>query len=462
MSRFSHRLQRAAQHSQVPASETVQWWRTNAGASQLYAPQTGLSWQPYDGNPGTRPITVDSSQQYQAMLGFGAAVTDAATSVIWSMPTVERAALMDDMFGGSGLKLDVVRLPMGSSDFARSAYTYDDSVSPDPTLADFSVAMDETYTIPLLQAALQRNPNLKIFAVPWSAPAWMKTNGSLNAGSLKPEYYGAYAQYFVKFIQAYQAHGLGIYAVSPQNEPLHTTGSYPSMSMSAAQQAVFIGQHLGPAFAAASITTRIITYDHNWDNTSYASNVFDDPQAGGYTSGSAWHAYAGEVTAQTTVHNAYPGKDIYFTEITASQPDNFGPDLQWFMRNIGIGAPYNWARTSIYWNLALDENNGPLNGGYTTGQGVVRVASSNAAVTRYSTYYGLKHLSHKLVPGAVRIGCTNHGTGYVLATAYQNPGGSTICHLLCDAQSAQTFKLIADNKSVTLTLQPGDVVTCTW
>lgn len=447
---------------QSPANQAVRWWLTKSDKSQLFSPQADLAWGTYDGQPGVRPITVDGSQQYQSMLGFGAAITDAASSVVWAMPTPNRDALMDEMFGGSGLKLDVVRLPMGSSDFARFSYTYDDSASPDPTLANFSVATDETATIPLLQAALQRNPNLKIFAVPWSAPAWMKTNGSLNAGSLKPEYFSVYADYFVKFVQAYEAHGLPIYAVCPQNEPLHTTGSYPSMAMSAVDEATFIGQYLGPAFAAASITTRILAYDHNWDNTSYASTVFDDAQAGSYTSGSAWHAYAGSVTVQTTVHNAYPTKDIYFTEITASQPDNFGSDLQWFMRNIGIGAPYNWARTSIYWNLALDENNGPLNGGYTTGQGVVRVTSSTAAITRYSTYYGLQHLSQHIQPGAKRIGCTNYGTGYVLATAYRNPDGTTVCHVLCDAQSAQTFKLIADGNSVSFTLQPGDVVTCIW
>ncbi len=448
------------QEQAEPPLPKVRWWLTSADKTNLYTEQNELTWEPYDGQPGARPLIVDRGQQYQTMVGFGAAMTDAATSVIGSMPEAARDQLMDECFAESGMHLDVVRLPIGSSDFARFAYTYDDNNGqPDPNLDNFSIEVDEEYTIPLLKLAKQRNPKLKLFAAPWSPPAWMKTPAELNGGELNTEYSALYAQYFVKFIQAYQEHGLDIYAVAPQNEPLHTTDGYPSMSMSAAQQVTFVNRFLGPAFENAGLQTKIIAYDHNWENTAYALEVLGN--AGQYVAGSAWHAYGGEPSAQSVVHDAFPDKDIYFTEITASQPGNFAGDLQWFMRNIGIGAPQNWARTAIYWNLALNESNGPLNGGYTRGQGAVRV--TNGAVSeRYSTYYGLLHVSHELQQGATRIGCTSYGTGYVLANVYENPDGSTVCHILCDALTPQTFKLIEGERSISLTLNPQDVVTCVW
>lgn len=333
----------------------------------------------------------------------------------------------------------------------------------DTTLTHFSIAHDLTNTVPLLKAALALNPNLKIFAAPWSPPDWMKTgSNNLAGGSLNPAYYGVYAQYFVKFVQAYAAQGIPIYAVTPQNEPENGASGYPCMTMTAAQQATFIGGSLGPAFAAAGITTKIICYDHNWSDTSYPETVLGDSTAGPYVAGTAWHAYAGTVDAQTTVHNAYPGKDAWFTEITASQPGNFAGDLQWHMRNIVLGAPQNWAKGTMHWNLALNENNGPLNGGYTSGQPLVGVHSGTGALTRYSVYYAVTHAAAAVKPGAMRVQATTYGTGLVNTIAYLNPDGSRVLIAECDAQSAQTFKVVESGQQFTATLQPADVQTFVW
>ena len=184
----------------------------------------------------------------------------------------------------------------------------------DPKLQRFSVKHDEAYIIPTLLQARKINPNLKLIATPWSAPGWMKTSGSLIGGSLNNEYFGTYANYFVKFIQAYQAAGLPIDAVTPQNEPHNVPADYPGMRMEAPQQAEWIKRELGPALSKAGLQTKIVIWDHNWDEAYYPMTVLNDPEASRYIAGTAFHGYAGEVSNQSKVKEAYPEKDIYFTE----------------------------------------------------------------------------------------------------------------------------------------------------
>jgi glucosylceramidase len=447
-----------------PSSSIVQSWLTTTDQKNLFTPQPPITRIAYDGTTGTRPIVIDATTKYQSMLGFGAAVTDSATYTIWRMPAAARATLMTELFDPiHGHGISVVRLPIGASDFARFNYTYDDNYGKaDKSLTNFSIKPDMAYTIPLLQSALLLNPNLTIIASCWSPPTWMKRRFGLRSGHLKHDYYAAYAQYFVKFIQAYAAEGLSIYALTLQNEPKHKTKSYPSMLMTATEQATLISEYLGPALAAAHIDTKILAYDHNWDDLTYSQAVLADSQAQQYIDGVAWHAYAGSVGAQTTVHNAYPHKHTYFTEITASQPGNFALDLKWHMRNIILGAPANWARCTIHWNVALDEHNGPINGGYNFGQGIITVDTASAAITRYAPYYAIIHASAKVQPGAYRISCTSYEAKHVIAVAYLNPDGSKVCIILNDASSLETFKVIENNFEFMVTMQPGDVTTYYW
>src|SRR6185312_1752983 len=169
----------------------------------------------------------------------------------------------------------------------------------------FSLAADETAMIPVLKQILQINPSIKLLATPWSAPAWMKDNGSTIGGSLRPAYYSVYANYFVKYIQGMKAEGLNIFAVTPQNEPL-TPNNNPSLVMTASEQASFIKNNLGPAFAAAGIDTKIITYDHNCDRPDYPLYVLSDADARKYVDGSAFHLYGGDISALSQVHFAWP------------------------------------------------------------------------------------------------------------------------------------------------------------
>src|SRR5258708_23637694 len=189
----------------------------------------------------------------------------------------------------------------------------------DPNLTHFSIKHDEAYIIPVLKQALQVNPNIKIMATPWSPPGWMKSTDSMEGGVLNADAYAPYANYFVKFIQAYQAQGIPVYAVTVQNEPLYQPVGYPGMSMPADQEANFIANYLAPAFAQNHITTKILGYDHNWDVPSYPTTLLSNASTNAALAGTAWHFYAGAVEAQTQVQNAYPGKDTYETECAGGQ-----------------------------------------------------------------------------------------------------------------------------------------------
>ena len=183
----------------------------------------------------------------------------------------------------------------------------------------------------------------------------MKDNNSSIGGSLQTQYYDVYAKYFVKYIQQMKAEGITIDAVTPQNEPLNP-GNNPSLVMTAAEQTNFIKNNLGPAFQAAGLTTKIITYDHNCDQPDYPIAVLSDPAANAFVNGSAFHLYAGDISALTTVHDAFPDKAVYFTEQYTSSTGDFGGDLKWHLKNVIIGSMRNWSRTALEWNLANDPN----------------------------------------------------------------------------------------------------------
>jgi len=297
-------------------AQAVNVWVTTGSKSQLLQQQADILFQPGTGSGGT-PISVSAATSYQTIDGFGAALTDSAAWLIQNkLSQPQRDKLMRQIFSPTGgIGLNYLRVPMGASDFTASGYyTYNDNPpgGSDATQQHFSIAHDEAYIIPQLQQARALNPDLKLMASPWSAPAWMKTNNSLSGGSLAQQWEASYARYLGKFIQAYDDAGLPIDTLSVQNEPLHTS-NYPTMLMTPPQQIRLIRDHVGPHFAAEGITTKILAYDHNWDQPDYPIQVLNDPVARQYIAGSAFHAYAGNVTAQTTVHNAHPDKGVYFT-----------------------------------------------------------------------------------------------------------------------------------------------------
>jgi glucosylceramidase len=304
----------------LAAGETVNIWLTTGDKANLLAVQPNVTFAP---DSGSNPLTIDVNESivYQTMDGFGASFTDSSAWLVWNKLTAtQRNTLMNNLFNPTtGIGLSYLRQPIGSTDFALSNYTFDDMPAgqTDPNLTNFSINHDKTYITPVIKQALAINPNLHVMGSPWSAPAWMKTSGSLFNGTLQTQYYGAYANYFVKFIQAYNAEGIPVYAITLQNEPHFEPNSYPGMRLEPSDEANFVKNNLGPAFSSAGITTKIIVWDHNWDEPNYPIAVLNDSAAKSYIAGSAFHCYGGTVDAQTTVHNTHPTKNLYFTDCTS-------------------------------------------------------------------------------------------------------------------------------------------------
>jgi glucosylceramidase len=421
------------------------------------------------GSPAALVITVDAQTTYQQMDGFGASLTDSSAWLIWNkLDSSQQTSLMQQLFSASsGIGISFLRQPMGASDFSASGnYSYDDMPpgQTDPGLVNFSVLHDDAYTVPLLQQALTINPSLRVVALPWSPPGWMKTTDTMNGGDIIPAYFPSLAQYFVKYVQAYQQRGIPVYAISPQNEPLYSTSNYPTTSLSAADESDFIANHLAPAMNSASLTNvKVFGYEHNWDNPAYAESVLASA-AGAYVAGTSFHCYAGDVGAQSQVKAAYPDKDIWFTECSGTVGSNFAGDLVWNSQHLLIGAVRNWARAISLWNIALDQNSGPANGGCLSCRGMVTIDhSTNPATITYNVeYYVLGHLAKFVAPGAHRIASNTFGAGSIEDVAFQNPDGSVALFVLNSTNGSATFTVSWKGQTFTYTLPGQSVVTYTW
>jgi glucosylceramidase len=283
----------------------------------------------------------------------------------------------------------------------------------------------------------------------------MKDNHSTAGGSLLPAYYHAYAQYFVKYIQQMKSNGITIDAVTPQNEPLNPDNN-PSLVMQAADQANFIKNFLGPAFQSSGITTKIVVYDHNCDRPDYPETILQDAAANVFVNGSAFHLYAGDISALSQVHNLFPDKQLYFTEQYTGSGSLFSDDLKWAVKNVIIGSMRNWSRNALEWNLANDPSFGPHTpGGCTTCKGALTINGSS--VTRNVGYYIIAHASKFVSPGSLRISCTV--TGVLQTAAFMRPDGKKVLIVENDDQSPDVFNIRFNGKWVTTTIPAGSAGT---
>lgn len=413
-------------------------------------------------------ISIDTSIVFQEIDGYGAALTGSAAYLIHKKMTAEqRRELLLQLFDPvKGIGISFLRLTMGASDFSLSDFTYDDIPinETDFALEHFSLSQDLDDLIPVLNEILAINPNLHLMGTPWSPPAWMKTNKSLKGGKLRPDCYSVYADYFVRYIQEMKAHGIEITHITPQNEPLYFTANYPCMEMQAEEQAEFIKHHLGPKFAAAGITTKIINYDHNWDNTAYSLHILNDSLARRYTAGSGFHAYAGNVSAMSTVHQAFPDKELHFTEISGGTwATDFGDNLMWNMQNIFIGTAVNWSRSALLWNLALDQNYGPTNNGCSNCRGVITISQPDGQVTFNEEYYSIGHFARYVRPGAKRISHLRQQSLFKIdAVAFLNPDGSKVLVVTNYGDDYQTFSVKQGQKAFSYSIPAKSVASFTW
>ena len=446
----------------VAVTSEMDFWLTKGNQSAVLQKQTsvlafGTAYNTYAN------IEVDDSKVFQTIDGFGYTLTGGSAQVINQLNTQKRQELLKELFGtnDNSIAISYLRISIGASDLNAAPFTYDDLASgqTDMNLDNFSLAPDKTDLIPMLKEIVAINPNIKIMATPWSPPVWMKDNNGFVGGSLKPEYYAVYAKYFVKYIQTMKAEGIAIDAVTPQNEPLHP-GNNPSMLMIALHQADFIKNHLGPAFKTANLSTKIVAYDHNCNKPEYPIAVLNDPGANPYVDGSAFHLYEGDISALSTVHSAFPNKNIYFTEQYTSSTGSFEGDLKWHVKNVIIGSMRNWSKTALEWNLANNASFGPNTpGGCTTCKGALTINSSDS-FTRNVGYYIIAHASKFVPSGSVRI--SSNFSGNLNNVAFKTPSGKKVLIVENDGNTSEIFNIKYNGNWITTSLEAGSVGTYIW
>lgn len=440
----------------------VDYWLTNGAKNTFLQKQTGILTfgSTYNVYPN---IEVDATQTYQTIDGFGFTLTGGSAQSINKLNSQKRKELLQELFGknDNAIAISYLRISIGASDLNATPFTYNDlpAGQTDVSLDQFSLNPDINDVIPMLKEILAINPQIKILATPWSPPTWMKDNNNFIGGSLKPEYYGVYANYFVKYIQKMKQEGISITAITPQNEPLHP-GNNPSMFMSAQQQAVFIKNHLGPAFVSANLPTKIIIYDHNCDRPDYPLSILNDAAANPFVDGSAFHLYAGDINVLSTIHNAFPNKNLYFTEQYTGSSGTFDGDLKWHMKNVIIGSMRNWSKVALEWNLANDANFGPHTpGGCTTCKGGLTIKGTDS-FERNVGYYIIAHASKFVPAGSIRIGSTQ--TANLNTVSFKTPAGKTVLIIENDGSTNELFNIKSNGKWVTTSLEAGAVATFIW
>jgi glucosylceramidase len=419
-------------------------------------------------------IDIDPRERFQTMAGFGASLTDSSATLIEQLPAEERKAVMREMFEPAGpLGLTLLRQPIGASDFSAHAnYSYDDSPNnaEDATLAHFSVAKDETSLFPLLREAEHLNPQLRMMAMPWSPPAWMKSDHSMNAGQLEERDVPAYAQYLARTVAAYHAEGVPLFALALQNEPLNENATYPTALMQPEQEAR-LGAALKPLLNAQGESPLLLGYEHNWDNLDYPNRLLAEAArlagagAAPVFEGISFHCYKGDERAQTAFVLEHPHTSIWFTECSGTAHDVFGDSLMWQARHLLLGATLNEARSVLLWNLVLDPRGGPHNGGCGDCRPLLTLethAGKPATFARTSDFYLLAHAAPFVHPGAVRVDARITEGADVMAAAFENLDSTMVVLALNSGPAPQEIALWLGAKSALYKLPPRSLLTFTW
>lgn len=405
----------------------------------------------------TIKLELDSTTRYQMVDGFGYTLTGGSAMLISKMSETQQNTLLQELFGKStnDISINYLRISVGASDLDEKVFSYHDVSLPDTTLTGFNFSYDTLYLLPILKKVLSINPDIKLMATPWSPPKWMKDNQSSIGGSLLPIYYRTYASYLVKYLSEMKKLGIAIDAMTIQNEPQHG-GNNPSMIMSAAQQADFVKNHLGPAIEKAGIKTKIVIWDHNCDKPDFPISVLNDAGAKKYIDGSAFHLYGGDISALSAVKSAHPDRNLYFTEQWTGAKGSFDGDLLWHTKNVVIGSMRNWSKTALEWNLANDINFGPHTpGGCTECKGALTINGS--AINKNVAYYIIAHASKFVPTGSVRIASTLSND--IPNVAFQTPDNKKVVIVMNEGATSQIFDLVFNGNTLKVDLPAKSVGT---
>lgn len=439
-------------------------WLTTPDGASLVAPQTTKLH--FDSKPPAGDvIEIDDTKTFQSIDGFGYALTGGSAQLLMHMTPTARAKILHQLFAtkGDAIGVSYLRVSIGSSDMNDRVFTYDDlpSGETDSDLKHFSIDPDRADVIPVLKQILAINPKIKILGSPWSAPSWMKTNGAPKGGELKPEFYPAYAAYFVRYLTAMQQAGIHLDAITIQNEPENPKNT-PSMVMSSEQEATFLRDHLGPTLEKAHLNTKVILWDHNCDHPNYPIAILSDSATARYADGSGFHLYLGTIDALTKVHDAFPAKNLYFTEqmVIDARNGTATTSIAKPFSDIVIGATRNWSRNVLLWNLAADPHNNPHtnNGGCPICQGAITIDGDT--ITRNRAFYTLAHASKFVPPGAVRI-ASSESDG-LPNVAFRTPDHKTVLLIANTGAAAKTFSIRVHQRAVTTSLPAGAIATYVW
>jgi glucosylceramidase len=448
---------RSALHSDVSHPGDISIWVTHG--RQRFEKTDGVSWMPSAGAASTANIRLDPAKRFQEILGFGAAFTDASCFLFNQLPPDGRAQLFHELFHPAELGLNVCRTCMGASDYSTEIYGFDEG-EPDPELKRFSIEHDRKYLLPVLRQARQTNPDLFLFSSPWSPPGWMKAGGSMLGGSMRKKHFSSYAQYFVKFLEAYTAEGIGIQAVTSQNEvDTDQDGRMPACLWGQEYEIEFVKQHLGPALKSKGMSTKIWLLDHNYNLWGRVICCLDDPDLRAYTNAVAWHGYVGTADMVSKVHAAHPDAEMHWTE---GGPDYTSPTYATDWAQWGrtfTDALRNWCQSITGWNLALDERGRPNIGPFPCG-GLVTIHSQTQQITRSGQYWALAHFSRMIRRGARRF--DSHGDlPEISHVACQNPDGQNLL-VLSNRGDRRTVELRLNSRAASLTLEADSLMTAVW
>ncbi|MEW6511181.1 MAG: glycoside hydrolase family 30 protein [Bacteroidota bacterium] len=412
----------------------------------------------------TPTIILDPGREFQTVVGIGGALTDAAAETFARMPEVKQKELLEALFGrerGNGYSL--CRTSIHSCDFSSESYSY--TATPgDTALQDFSIERDLRHRIPFIRAAFRTaGGDLRLFASPWSPPAWMKSNNNmLDGGKLQPRYRSAWAAYFVRFVREYEKAGVPLWGLTVQNEPM-AVQPWESCIFTAEEERDFVRDHLGPALEGAGLMRlRLMIWDHN-RGIMYqrAKVVYDDPAAARYVWGMGFHWYVGDHFDNVRlVRDAYPDKALVFTEGTV---ENFDAarlhEWQWgeqYARSMIVDLN-NGASGWVDWNVLLDEQGGPNHVGNYCMAPVI-CDTRTGEVTYMNSYYYIGHFSRFIRPGAKRIVCSSNSDD-LLGTAFVRPDGRIAVVVLNTTEKEIRFVTWLDGTGAWTVSPPRSILT---
>ena len=413
-------------------------------------------------------VFVDPSKRAQTILGIGGALTDASAETYAKLPAARQRELLEAYFDPhKGIGYTLGRTHIHSCDFSSASYTY--VKEDDKELASFSVEHDRQFRIPFTkQAIAAAGGKLTLFASPWSPPAFMKTNNDmLHGGKLRPEFRQAWANYYTKFIKAYEKEGIPIWGITIQNEPM-ATQTWESCVYSAEDERDFLKHYLGPTMRKAGLGDRkIIAWDHNRDLIfQRVSTILSDAEAAKYVWGIGYHWYepwsGGDQMFDNVrlVHETFPDKKLLFTEGTA---DSFKPQE---ISSWRLGEMYGRSMINDFncgavgwtdWNILLDEHGGPNHVGNFC-FAPVHADTTTGALTYTNSYYYIGHFSKYVRPGARRIACSPSRSA-LLAAAFINPDGKVSVVVMNRGDQKVAYHLWVDGNAAEVSSLPHSIQT---